>query len=371
MAIPIIDGSSGINQATAVYNSLLEWDIANRVRSLCFDTTASNTGLYKGASVYLETMLKKKLLHFACRHHILELILTATFSSQLEPVTSGPQIKLFERFKKECPNLDRNKIECGNIQDKTGIKEFILDQLKNRHPRDDYKELLTLSLIYLGEPTNFSINKPGAYHRACRWMAKIIYGLKIYLFRSQFKLFKVVLKELEEFNEFVITIYLKAWFLCQNPTIAPRIDLQLLKDLFQYKKQNQKLDSAGLKSFSRHLWYISDYLIGLSFFDCEIPIETQIKMVSALKTQSGQQPLKRVQIKECDIMNKEIHHFVNQNTRYFFEILNLRDEILGTHPATWNSNQSYLTSLNTVRALRIVNDTAERGVSLMQSIYNL
>ncbi|CAH1111553.1 unnamed protein product [Psylliodes chrysocephalus] len=37
-----------------------------------------------------------------------------------------------------------------------------------------------------------------------------------------------------------------------------------------------------------------------------------------------------------------------------------------THPATWNSNQSYLRSLNIVRELHIVNDTAERGVSLMQ-----
>lgn len=169
-------------------------------------------------------------------------------------------------------------------------------------------------------------------------MSKIIYCLKIYLFWSQFKLSKVVLKELEEFNKFVIKIYLKAWFLCQIPTIAPRIDLQLLKDLVQYKKQNQKLGSAALKSFSRHLWYISDYLIGLSFFDCEITIETKIKMVSALKTQSGQQPLNRIQIKECDIMNKEIHPFVNQNTRYFFETLKLSDEFLGTHPATWNSN---------------------------------
>lgn len=89
-------------------------------------------------------------------------------------------------------------------------------------------------------------------------------------------------------------------------------------------------------------------------------------MVSALKTQSRQQPLNGIQRKESDIMNKGIHHFVNQNIRYFFEVLNLSDEFLETHPATWNSNQSYLKSLNIVRALNIVNDTAERGVSLMQ-----
>lgn len=65
-------------------------------------------------------------------------------------------------------------------------------------------------------------------------------------------------------------------------------------------------------------------------------------------------------------MNKEIHHFVNQNIRYFLKTLGLSENFLKTHPATWHSNQSYLKSLNTVRSLHIVNDTAKRGVLLMQ-----
>ncbi|XP_008549014.1 uncharacterized protein LOC103572268 [Microplitis demolitor] len=114
--IPIIDRASGINQATAIYNTFLEWNISDQVRSLCFDTTASNTELHEGAAVHLETMLKKKMLHFACRHHILELILTATFSSQFEPVISGPQTKLFERFKKEWPKLDKKKLNVETLK---------------------------------------------------------------------------------------------------------------------------------------------------------------------------------------------------------------------------------------------------------------
>lgn len=70
-------------------------------------------------------------------------------------------------------------------------------------------------------------------------------------------------------------------------------------------------------------------------------------------------------MRESDIMNNEIHHFVSQNTRHLFEASNLSDEILETLPATWNLSQSYLKSLNIVRALHIVNDTAKRGVLLM------
>ncbi|XP_057329829.1 uncharacterized protein LOC130670438 [Microplitis mediator] len=236
LAIPKIDGSTGINQATAVFEVISDWNLSNQVRSLCFDTTASNTGKNEGACIHLEKKLNKKMLHFACRHHILELILTAIFSSELEPAVSGPQIKLFERFKKKWPTIDKTEFEGGNIENRTKIRDFIYDQLKNQQPRDDYREFLMLSLIYLGETTGFLIYKPGAYHRA-RWMSKIIYCLKIYIFRGQFRLSKSELNRLKAFNDFIIEIYLKVWFLCQSPTTAPRTDLQLLKDLVQYKKK--------------------------------------------------------------------------------------------------------------------------------------
>ena len=63
--------------------------------------------------------------------------------------------------------------------------EFIRDQLQEQQVRDDYKELLTLSLVFIGAPeaNNVHINSPRAYHRA-RWIA--IYCLKMYLFRQQF-----------------------------------------------------------------------------------------------------------------------------------------------------------------------------------------
>jgi hypothetical protein len=53
-------------------------------------------------------------------------------------------------------------------------------------PRDDYKELIELSLIFLGEktPAEFIFQKPCAIHKAC-WITVAVYGLKMYLFRDQ------------------------------------------------------------------------------------------------------------------------------------------------------------------------------------------
>src|SRR5262249_49853891 len=82
---------------------------------------------------------------------------------------------------------------------------FIHDQLTKMQPRDDYRELLQVSLLFLNVPQagGQHIIAPGAYHRA-RWMAKLIYCLKIYLFRSQFNLTARELQGLREFNVFVL-----------------------------------------------------------------------------------------------------------------------------------------------------------------------
>jgi len=57
--------------------------------------------------------------------------------------------------------------------------------------RNDNKELMELCLLILGESQNdqsvYRFRQAGAYHMA-RWMAKVIYSFKIYLFRDQFHL---------------------------------------------------------------------------------------------------------------------------------------------------------------------------------------
>jgi hypothetical protein len=105
---------------------------------------------------------------------------------------------------------------------------FCQNQLQVFQPRDDYKELLQLALIFLGDDSSHvHISAPGACHRA-RWMAKIIRSSKIYLFRSQFHLTPAELTGLQQFNAFTVKLYLKAWYTCMSATAAPRNDLQLL-----------------------------------------------------------------------------------------------------------------------------------------------
>ena len=68
--------------------------------------------------------------------------------------------------------------------DLDNLLQFAYNQLPKKQHRDDYKECLELAIIFLGGTvTNFS-KRPGAMH-CPRWMAKILYCLKIRMCRKQ------------------------------------------------------------------------------------------------------------------------------------------------------------------------------------------
>jgi hypothetical protein len=94
-------------------------------------------------------------------------------------------------------------------------------------------------------------------------MARLIYALKIYLFRDTgFKLTGRELGALGDFCVFGVTIYIKSWFLSSLPTAAPANDLNLLKLLLS---SGTPAATGALKKLCGQLWYLSEELIGLDF----------------------------------------------------------------------------------------------------------
>lgn len=374
LGVPTLSNGTGQAEATAVFNLIQEWNLADRIKFMCFDTTASNTGVNIGACVLLEKQMGRNLISLACRHHIMELIVAKVFNSLMGP-TTGPNIKLFQRFRENWPSIDRSCYESGLIVEsiasvlnpvRDDLIQFILQQLKVFQPRDDYHELLQLSLLFLGAECSADINiqAPGAFHHA-RWMAKLIYSLKIFLFRSQFQLTKRELSSLSHFNTFIVKIYLKAWFTCTCAASAPQNDLNLLIDLESYKTTHEAVAKAALKSFSGHLWYLSEILVGLAFFDNEVSTENKSAMVTALDKQTTDHPL-RIAF-NASLPQKQLTEFVSQHTRQLFTALDIPQHFLMKSPDTWDSDNDYIVGQQKVKSLKVVNDAAERGVALIQT----
>jgi len=71
-------------------------------------------------------------------------------------------------------------------------------------------------------------------------------------------------------------------------------------------------------------------------------------------------------VDQSTIPDKRLSSFVTSNTKNFLQVLAILDSFLATNPYTWLSNSDYMVAEDIVRELRVVNDTAERGVALKQ-----
>lgn len=384
LAIPKQTDSKADNAATAILSTLQDWDLDGRVKGMCFDTTAVNTGIRNGVCVRVEKALDRQLLYFACRHHILELVLESVYSSCVGEVSQGPDITIFETFRDCWQQLDRTEFSTAADDEATNADiqpwaESTVDQcqclLKQKHPRDDYKELLQLTVIFLGavphEQQHPTFMTPGAVHRA-RWMARAIYCLKIWMFRDQFarlisqrpsssrtatrvdRLFSGVY----QVCLFVAEHYVKAWFSARNAASAPRDDLVLLQTL-------ETANQAAYKTMSRHLWYLNEISVGLALFDEDLDPEEKRDMVHSMNNVEGSEEAQR-RIWLPNPEGKKLSDLCSTRTKDLFTLLELRDDFLVEDPTKWEQMESFKKAKERVDALNVVNDTAERGVALIQ-----
>lgn len=243
--------------------------------------------------------------------------------------------------------------------------------LQNRASRDDYYELLKLSYIFLGGVPNGGIKfrAPGAMHHA-RWLSKALYSLKIYMFRKQFHINPSELRALREVCVFIVLFYVEAWFVATSAIEAPYHDLKLFQNLLEHKNHHPKVAEAALEKLSKHLWYLNENLTGLALFDKKISREEKLKIVDSIrnkKSSNSKNSRFTLDKKNVDTMSsKSISDFVNQGSLTIFKKFNLTYEFLDLDPDFWEIDEEYITCCETFEQLRVVNDTAERCVALIE-----
>lgn len=157
LSVPKLSKGTNYEITKAVDGAVEDWGLAEHIRWMSFDTTASKTGGNTGACAQIEQQLQKNLLYFACRHHVLELLFAVTFTTVMGS-TSGPNVPLFKRFQERCQLIDQSQFESGvshpdgqpllESQDKNWLQITLID---HKALRDDYRELLELIVIFLGQ----------------------------------------------------------------------------------------------------------------------------------------------------------------------------------------------------------------------------
>lgn len=108
---------------------------------------------------------------------------------------------------------------------------FCIDKLKINQPREDYKEILNLTIIFFGGALHGGINTryPGAFHHV-RWMVKVIYCLKIFIFRGEFFLTTDKINEIHDLCIFFVWFYIIFWFSVTSAILkTSRRDIECIK----------------------------------------------------------------------------------------------------------------------------------------------
>ncbi|GBM73182.1 hypothetical protein AVEN_30064-1 [Araneus ventricosus] len=169
---------------------------------------------------------------------------------------------------------------------------------------------------------------------------------------------------------FLVTV---SWLESASTIGAPFIDLMFLKKSKKYENINQGISSIALKKFCNHLWYLNEESSILGSFHKNVNIASKKCIIENLKRGNLHTERKCiVQANEVPLLlEKSIEDFFSQKSLNLLKKLNINISFLNISPDLWERDDSYLKSQEIFQNLRVVNDTAERGVKLMQDINGL
>ena len=175
---------------------------------------------------------------------------------------------------------DLSRVNRAMTSDNSSIIEFCKLGIENTDftYRDDYKELLQLTMIYLGGnfESGFTFKAPSSRSNA-RWMSKVIYTIKIALFSKQ--LTHVIDEKLLK----ICDCNTAEWFKAPKPFDCPPNDLNLFKKLTRLVSVKGISYSHGdifikvVQELENHLWYLSERLVILSLFSKNVGNAEKIK----------------------------------------------------------------------------------------------
>lgn len=368
-----LNSHTGYDCAVKLMDLISMNGLENRIIGVVSDTENVNSGMDNGAIHLLESMLEIDLLHLLCRHHIFEIVLKAVFTF-IFGGTTGSEITTFQFLNENWETIKRNNFEYAPVSDELldpflrRLSQTSINTLSthNKYFRNDYAELIDLSLKFLGVNTGKFFHVPGATNNA-RWMFRAIYALKSFLFRDVLDLDGDLFTSIQRFCLFITLIYVKFWNVCSNAADAPYNDLQFLKELDAYKQFDPEVAEVAITAMKRHLWYLSDELIVLGLFSEKVSTEDKNEMRLLLNNEYEERTQNSLRHTDeiHDIKNLQLQSFVSDRSSFLFNLLEIDADFLSEDSNDWDDNESYQSARKKVHELIIVvNDNAERAIQL-------
>ena len=160
--------------------------------------------------------------------------------------------------------------------------------------------------------------------------------------------------------------------LAPQATEAAHHDLILWKALKTYSCEDKEISKEATKVLERHLWYLSEETVGLALFSKEVSVITKEEIVKAMRKKSPSE-VRKVR-GDRDIINLKdvtLASFATEKSLQLLTKLKIGKSFLKIEPTAWNANEDFKCGLERVQTLKVVNDTAERGVKLFEEFNQL
>lgn len=189
------------------------------------------------------------------------------------------------------------------------------------------------------------------------------------MFRRQFTLRPREESGLRQICVFIINFYVETWFSAPSAIKAPNHDLQLFQRLIAYQDVNADVSKACRSKLADHLWYLSDELSALAFFDDAVPDKVKSKMSQAIRERDYGERDVRPKISEREFESlhcRDISDFITKRSLFLFEQFQQPYGFLDKAPELWEHDQSFKKCRLAFEDLKVVNDIAERGVALIE-----
>ena len=166
---------------------------------------------------------------------------------------------------------------------------------------------------------------------------------------------------------FFSRVYVKAWITAPLAVETPNSDLSLLKCLKKYADIKDAISEVTTEKIARHLWYLSEELVGLSLFDDDAMSSIKEKMAQAiLQPMEQETPVKKASVSLNTVTSKTWADFASSNTCLLFQKLNFSYSFLYLPVAQWNENEDFKILKDFCKSLAATNDRAEQSVALVQ-----
>lgn len=387
LAVPETDDGTGAAEAEVVKSALTQWGMKQEICGMVFDTTSTNSGENTGACKLIEDWLGSPVLWLACRHHVHELHLKRVVQG-VTGLTKDPGVSLFRRLESEWQNLDIEYSKLS-ILDTASLPQWMQEEArsvlswaeaelaKNTWPREDYRELLRLTIVALGGVVpGFQFLQPGPDHHA-RWMSKCLYYLKIKLLSNVFTMSQEENSQVEQISQFILILYVKAWFMSPLPTAAARNDLEFMLNMSKYRLVTRpKIAMELLQSCTRHLWYLVPQTVVLALADPHLSSSQKEAMARKLYSldrnviDTGKPVFPYIDLSSGDM--PDMSDLVTSSSWVIFDLLHLTgpQDWLSIPSNLWQNFSEFRKFSVFANSLTVCNDVAERGVALISAFIN-